>query len=407
MTANLKSLIIPAFYDIHKDIKNCLHYEYWLKGGRGSTKSSFVSIEIVLGIIKNPNTHAVCYRKIVNKLETSVYNQIKWSINILGLKDYFKFYKSPLKIKYTPTGQQIWFCGLDDPENSKSIKIDFGYIKYLWFEELNQFDGMREIRKVKQSVIRGGDEATIFYSYNPPPEINNWVNLEATKEIETRYVSHSTYLDVPAEWLGKPFFIEAETLKSVNNLAYLHEYMGEVVGTGLNVFTNIDSSPISNIDIKKFDNIVEGIDWGYSVDPFVFVKSHYDRKYKELYIFDEIYEVGLSNDDAIEKVIQKHSAGVEIVADSEEPKSIDDFDNAGLPIRGARKGAGSIRYGIKKLQGLNKIHIDPKRCPNTYHEFINYSYEQNKDETVKSKFPDKDNHTIDGVRYSLEDEFDY
>ncbi len=405
--ASLKAIIAPAFYDVHRDIKQGLHYEYWLKGGRGSTKSSFISVEIILNLLKDPLAHAVCYRKIGNKLETSVYNQIKWAVNALGLNGFFKFSKSPLKAEYLPTGQQILFCGLDDAENSKSIKLPFGYIKIVWFEELNQFDGMAEIRKVKQSVLRGGDDALVFYSYNPPTETNNWVNKEAFLKVEGRFKHHSTYLDVPREWLGQTFLIEAETLKENNPTAYRHEYLGEVVGTGLNVFRNIESRVISAADRNRFDNICEGIDWGYSVDPFVFVKCHFDRKYKRLYIFDEIYRVGLSNDDAIAEVNKKHTNSCEIIADSEEPKSIDDFENAGLPIRGARKGAGSVRYGIKRLQGLAKIIIDPERCPNTLNEFIEYSYLLNSDGTTKSQYPDKNNHTIDAVRYALEDQFEY
>ena len=404
---DLSKIILPAFYDVHKSIKNNEYLEYWLKGGRGSTKSTVISLEIVLGIMKNPNTHAVCYRKVGNKLEKSVYNQIKWAINKLGVQAYFKCRKSPLEIEYLQTGQMIFFCGLDDPENSKSIKFEFGYVKYLWFEELNQYDGMKEIRKVKQSAIRGGDEAVIFYSYNPPPETNNWVNIESPKKIPTRLVHHSTYLDVPPEWLGKPFIIEAETLKKENSELYRHEYLGEVIGTGLNVFKNVVAKNFKKDEINKFSNIVQGLDWGYSIDPFVFIKAHFDRKYKDLYIFDEIYRVGLSNDDAINLVLKIYQKGVEIIADSEEPKSIDDFDNAGLPIRGAAKGAGSVSYGIKKLQGLRHIYIDPERCPNTYREFINYSLDLDKNDNPKSKFPDKDNHTIDAVRYALEDEFSY
>lgn len=404
---SLKSLICPAFYDVHRDIKQGLHLEYWLKGGRGSTKSSFISIEIIKELLKDPLAHALCLRKVGNKVEKSVFNQCRWAINALGCSDYFNVRKSPLEIEYLPTGQLILFCGLDDPENIKSIKLPFGYIKILWFEELKQFDGMKEIRSVKQSVIRGGDEALIFYSYNPPEDPKNWVNKEGRKDKPNRLVHHSTYLDVPPEWLGKPFFIEAEDLKNSNPLAYRNEYLGEEVGTGLNVFTNVELRKIPKEEINRFDNLCEGIDWGYAVDPFVWIKVHYERKYKRLYIFDEIYQVGLSNDDAIEQVYKKHSKSVEIVADSEEPKSIDDFENSGLPIRGARKGAGSVSYRTKKLQGLKKIIIDPERCPNAAREFSEYSLELNKDETIKSKFPDKDNHTIDAVRYSLEDEFEY
>lgn len=404
---NLSQIISPSFFEVHKDIKAGNHSEYWLKGGRGSTKSSFISIELVLDLIKHPQAHAVCYRKVGNRLETSVYNQIKWAVRRLGLSSYFKFYKSPLKIEYKPTGQQIIFLGLDDPDNSKSIKIDFGYIKLLWFEELSQFDGMEEIRNVKQSVIRGGEDCLTFYSYNPPIEPNNWVNVEAKTNNPARLVHHSTYLDVPPEWLGRSFLIEANHLKETNNRAYRHEYLGEEVGTGLSVFTNIESRLLPQELIKSFDNICEGIDWGYSVDPFVWGKIYYDRKHRQIYIYDEIYQVGLSNYEAINLVKRKHERSAEIIADSAEPKSIDEFDDAGLPIRGAAKGAGSIRFGIKKLQGLEKIIIDPQRCPNALREFTGYSYEVDKNGQPKASYPDKDNHCIDMVRYALEEQFEY
>ena len=402
---SLSEVIAPAFYDIHKLIKQNAYNHYWEKGGRGSCKSSFISIEIILNLIKDPNAHAICFRKVGKFLETSVYNQIKWAIDKLGLKPYFRFYKSPLRIEYIRTGQLILFMGLDDPDKARSIKLPFGYIKIGWFEELNQFDGMKEVREVIRSFLRGGDDALIFYSYNPPEEINNWVNLESTKEVDNRHVHHTTYLEVDPDWLGKTFILEAEMLKENAPQQYKHAYLGEVVGTGLNVFKNVQARIFTQEELKRFDRINEGIDWGFAVDPFVFTKNYLNRKHRTLYIFDEIYEVGLSNPEAIKKVKAKHTAGTEIIADSEEPKSIYEFSDAGLPIKKTRKGAGSISYGIKKLQGLFKIYIDPQRCPNTYREFINYSLVEDRSGNIKSQYPDKDNHTIDATRYSLEDEF--
>lgn len=407
LTVSLRSIIAPSFHDVHKLIKEGAYNHYWEKGGRGSTKSSFISIEIILNLIKDPNAHAICFRKVGKFLETSVYNQIKWAISALNLKPYFKCYKSPLRIEYIPTGQLILFMGLDDPDKARSIKLPFGYIKIGWFEELNQFNGMKEVREVIRSFLRGGDDALVFYSYNPPEETNNWVNLESVKTVSNRHVHHTTYLDVPPEWLGKAFLIEAEALKTENKTLYNHAYLGEVTGTGLNVFNNVVARKITAEEIRSFQYINEGIDWGYAVDPFVFTKNYFDRKHKDLYIFDEIYQIGLSNACAIELVNKKHNKGSEIIADSEEPKSIDEFEDSGLPIRKASKPPGSVSFGIKQLRGFRHIYIDPERCPNTYKEFINYSYEQNKDGTTKSKYPDKDNHTIDATRYSLEDEFDY
>ena len=403
----LKDLIAPSFFEIHKLIKENSFNHFWEKGGRGSTKSSFISIEIIINLLKDPNAHAICFRKVGKFLETSVYNQIKWAIDKLGLKQYFKFSKSPLRIEYKLTGQLILFMGLDDPEKSRSIKLPFGYIKIGWFEELNQFDGMGEVREVIRSFIRGGDDALIFYSYNPPEETSNWVNQEAVKKVSNRHVHHSTYLEVNPEWLGKAFLLEAKVLKENSPQQYKHAYLGEVVGTGLNVFTNIEAKTLLNKDINEFQRIFEGIDWGFAVDPFVFIKVSLDRKKRILYVFDEVYEIGLSNDEAIRRVEPKHNKSSVIVADSEEPKSIYEFQDAGLPVEKSRKGPGSVSFGIKKLRSLFKIVIDPERCPNAYREFINYSYEQDRSGNVKSQYPDKDNHTIDAVRYALQDEFDY
>ena len=404
---SLKSIIASSFYEAHKIIKSNKYSHYWFKGGRGSTKSSFISIEIILNLLKDPNSHAIAFRKVGKFIETSVYNQLKWAVVKLGLREYFRFYKSPLRIEYLPTGQLILFMGLDDPDKARSIKLPFGYIKIGWFEELNQFAGMDEVREVIRSFLRGGDDALIFYSYNPPEETTNWVNLEAVKDVDNRFVHHSTYLDVPREWLGEAFLIEAALLKENAPIQYKHAYLGEVVGTGLNVFNNIEAREITDEEINNFRIIFEGIDWGYAVDPFVFIKVAYDRKHRHLYIFDEIYQIGLSNEDAIGLVFQKHHKSAEIIADSEEPKSIDEFENAGLPVIGAAKGAGSVKYGINKLRSLFKIYIDTERCPNAYKEFVNYSYEVDRNGMTKSQYPDKNNHTIDAVRYALENELDY
>lgn len=400
----LKDLIAPAFYELHKLIKEKKFYHYWIKGGRGSTKSSFISIEIIINILKDPNAHAVCFRKIGNKLEKSVYNQVKWAVNALGLRQFFKFYKNPLQIEYLPTGQLIFFLGLDDPENSKSMKIDFGYIKLIWFEELNQFDGIAEIRKVRQSAIRGGDEAIVFYSYNPPQTVANWVNKECNKPEPNRYIHHSTYLDVPPEWLGKPFIAEAEALKATNPTAYAHEYLGEITGTGLNVFSNITVREITDEEISHFDNIREGIDWGYAADPFAFLQMHYNAKYKKLYIFNEIYEYGMLNTKAMELVNEKHNQFATIIADSEDPKSIGEFWDYGFNIRGAKKGPGSRGFGFKFLQDMSEIIIDPVRCPNCADEFQGAEFELNKDDTIRNEYPDKNDHTIDTARYALEED---
>lgn len=398
----LRDLIAPSFYDVHKAIKAYQYTRYWLKGGRGSTKSSFVSLEIVLGMMADNQANAICYRKVGETLEESVYQQILWAIDKLSVNHLWRATVSPMRITYIPTGQRIIFRGLDKAKKSKSIKVKYGYFKYLWFEELEEFAGMEEIRNVEQSVLRGGDRFVVFYTYNPPKSNRNWVNEEATTERDDRLVHSSTYLTVPEEWLGEQFIADAEHLKNVKPEQYRHEYLGEVTGTGAEVFTNLTIRKISDEEINQFDRIKRGIDWGYAADPFCYGVMHYDKTRRRLYIFYEIYKVRLSNDNAEKLIREENTSNEEIIADTE-ARSNGEMAERGLKIRPARKGKGSIEYGISWLQHLEEIVIDPVRCPNTKREFCGYELEQDGNGNFKSGFPDRDNHSIDMVRYALED----
>lgn len=398
----LRDIVIPAFYDAHRDIKERKHTHYWFKGGRGSTKSSFISLEIIFNIIKDPECNAICFRKVAKDIEESVYNQILWAIDALGVNDYFKAYKSPYRIVYIPTGQIIAFRGLDDATKTKSIKLKKGYYKISWFEELDEFAGPEELRKAEQSVMRGGNTFIAFKSYNPPQNVNNWVNKEVIHDRPDRLVVHNTFLDVPRDWLGEQFFIEADFLKEFNELAFRHEYMGEITGTGGLIFQNVRDIRISDDMITTFDNLREGIDWGFAADPFVWLKLHYDKTRRCVYIYDEVYKVQLTNPRAMELIKPKHQ--VLITADSAEPKSVEEFQSEGFKIYGARKGPDSIRYGIKWLQQLAYIYIDKERCPQAYEEFSLYELEKDKNGGFKDKYPDKNNHTLDATRYALEDD---
>lgn len=194
-----------------------------------------------------------------------------------------------MSITFIPTGQKIMFFGLDDAGKVKSIKLPFGYIGITWFEELDQFAGENELRKVTQSTMRGGDKFWDFRSFNPPISNLNWANeyAEEAEKSEDTLITRNTYLDVPPEWLGAQFFEEAEKLKQCNPRAYAHEYLGQAVGTGGNVFENVEdmdmSVPIEAGDrkiplYKTFSNIYNGLDWGFAKDPTQYVKMHLDVK---------------------------------------------------------------------------------------------------------------------------------
>ena len=401
---SLKQLIAPSFYEIHNDLKQFRHTHYWLKGGRGSTKSSFISLEVILGMMKDTQANAVVLRKVGQTLQGSVYEQLQWAVSVLGVEGYWVSKLSPLEMKYIADGREnkIVFRGADKPKKIKSTKFSKGYCKYIWYEEVDEFGGMEEIRTINQSLLRGGSDFVVFYSYNPPQSQSNWVNEEILKQRDDRLVHHSTYLTVPSEWLGQQFLIEAEHLKTVKPQAYQHEYMGEVTGTGGEVFTNLTLREITDSEISHFDHIARGIDWGYAADPFHYTVNHYDKTRRRLYIYYEIQMLKLSNRKAAELVRAENTRNKLIVCDSAEPKSIAEMLAYNLKVLGAKKGADSVEYGIKWLQDLEEIVIDPKRCPNTAREFLEYELEKDANGNFKGHFPDKNNHSIDAVRYSRE-----
>lgn len=399
-TVKLSNIIAPHFWELHRDIKQHGHTYYWLEGGRGSTKSSDVSVEIPQLLIKNPECHAVVLRKIGNTIKNSVYPQMQWGIDALGLTDKFHFKTSPHEITYKKTGQKILFFGVDDPQKIKSIKLPFGYVGVCWIEELDQFTGMEEIRNLNQSLLRGGPVFWEFCSFNPPKSQNNWVNEEKLFDDPDRLVHHSTYLGVPREWLGDRFFEDAEKLKIKNEMAYRHEYLGEVTGTGGSVFENVEDMAMSDELVGNFDRLYYGLDFGFAVDPLAYVAMYYDAKREDLYIFDEIYQQKLTNSQAAGRIAQRTGDRL-IIADSAEPKSIKEMKDYGLHITGARKGPDSVEHGIKWLQDRAHIYIDKRRCPNTFREFISYEYERNREGQFISAYPDKNNHAIDAVRYGM------
>ena len=397
----LQQLIAPSFYAIHHDLTQKRHTHYWLKGGRGSTKSSFISLEMILGMMKDPQANAVVLRKVGQTLQGSVYEQLQWAIQALGVETYWTNKLNPLEMKYI-NGNKIVFRGADKPKKIKSTKFSKGYCKYVWFEEVDEFAGMEEIRTINQSLLRGGENFVVFYSYNPPQSQSNWVNEEVLGQRSDRLVHHSTYLTVPREWLGEQFLIEAEHLQKVKPTAYQHEYLGEVTGTGGEVFTNLTIREMTDEEISHFDHIARGIDWGYAADPFHYTVNHYDKTRRKLYIYYEIQMLKLSNRRAAELVKKENKQNNVIICDSAEPKSIAEMYSYNLRVLGAKKGADSVEYGIKWLQDLEEIVIDPKRCPNTAREFLEYEIEKDTNGNFKGCFPDKNNHSIDAVRYSRE-----
>lgn len=420
--------IAPSFLNVYRDIRDHRHTEYIFYGGRGSTKSSFTSLVIIYLLVNNPQMHALALRQVADTLRDSVYSQIMWAIGELGLADKFKMTVSPMEITYLPTGQKIYFRGADNPEKIKSIKPPFGSIGILWFEETSEFHGEEAIRNITQSAIRGTDLAYIFKTYNPPRTSGNWINKYVLIPKDSQYQHRSDYRTVPVEWLGQAFIDEAEHLKEVNPDAYNHEYLGEVNGLGDQVFTNVQLRKITDEEIAQFDHITWGGDWGFYPDPADFGPVHYDAARRVLYIFGEYRAWKKNNKELFEELVCNHGITSDdlLILDSAEPKSVADFrqysidgipmlddegnpkvDAAGKPVmlygptcRGAEKGSESVKYSIKWLQGLTAIVIDPERCPYAATEFVDYAYERTKDGEIIEAYPDKNNHSIDRVRYA-------
>ena len=404
----LSTILGPAFHEFHRDVRAHTVTHHWLTGGRGSLKSTTVSIEIVMLLLRNPDANAVVMRKVAKTLRKTAYAQILWTIGALGLGAKFHATSSPMEITYKPTGQKIVFEGMDSPEKIKSLKFVKGYAAVVWFEEVDQFSGMTEIRNVHQSLLRGGDRFWCFYSFNPPRSRDNWANREILIERPDRIVHASSYLDAPPAWLGEQFITEAEVLRSLNFDLYRHEYLGEVIGTGGNVFENVTLRTITDEEIATFDHIYNGVDWGYYPDPWTFGRCHYATAQQTLYLFDGVSGVKLSNETTA-GIIREHLSDEDgivrretVTCDSAEPKSIANYRALGIDARGALKGPGSVEHGIKWLASRAEIVIDPKRDPLAAREFTGYEHERNKDGEYVSAYPDKDNHSIDRAKYSLE-----
>ena len=388
--------------DYYYDLFVPFYTSYFAEGilNHNSLKSSFCSLEMVLGIMQHPDTHACVLRKTASTCRGSVFKQIQWAINKLMVPHLWEANMTELKWVYIPTGQEIIFRGLDDPEKLKSLKQPFGYYRYLWFEELTEFDGMEEVRNVMQTILRGGHKFQCFFSYNPPPSAASWVNVESNIPMVGRKVYSSTYLDVPKEWLGEEFFKIAEALKLSNERAYRHEYLGEVTGTGGQFFDNVYLEDLSGWR-DRFDGLCYGVDFGKR-DPNVLAVTYYDDDRRTLYILDEIYQAGISVRKFAKMIEEKKTFPEYVVCDCADTTAIDVLNEYEINAIPCMKGKGSIKRGLDWLQSLDRIVIDPNATPNAAREFTQYEYKRDRYRNWTEDGSDIGNHFIDAVRYSQE-----
>jgi phage terminase large subunit len=410
MHKRISESINEVFYSFWKVANSNNYLFHVLKGGRASAKSTHIAIFLILALMKYP-VSALCIRKVGNTLGESVFEQLKEAIDILGVNAYWKVQKSPMQLIYIPRGNKVIFRGADDPAKIKSIKMSKYPIAYLWIEELAEFKTEDEVSTIVNSVLRAelppGLSYKVFYSYNPPKRKQSWVNKKYDTQFipKNTYVHHSTYLDNP--YISKAFVEEAEAVKKKNEFKYRWEYLGEAIGSGIVPFNNLTFRTIIDEELKTFDNIRQGIDFGYATDPVAFERHYYDKTRRKLYFLDEFYGIKKSNRELADWIIAKKYQYDITICDSAEPKSIDELKSYGINCKGAKKGPGSVEYGEKWLDDLEEIIIDPKRTPNAAKEFENIDYETDKDGNPKAKLEDKDNHSIDATRYSCEDDMKY
>lgn len=340
---NLAKIISPVFIPVLNAVLANKYTHYWLKGGRMSTKSSFVALLLVVLMVLDKNANFVCLRKVERTLRESVYNQILWAIDKLGLNDYFTCTLSPLSIRYY-TGQKFYFRGCDDPRKIKSIKCEKGYLKGAWFEELAEFSGMKEIRTVNQSIIRGGEDFVMFYSFNPPEDGMSWVNQETLVENPERLIHSSTYLDVPPDWLGQQAIQEANLLKQIKPEDYEHEYLGLTSRFTPNVVKYFTDDNIQPVYYQP--DLPIHITTDFNCDPMAWHLAHIDWDKEKVYFFDEL-----------------------VIENTTTVKTIDEFHGKMVDC-----GNGKANYNQKII--INGDASGSNRS--TQSEFANYALMQNR-----------------------------
>lgn len=400
----LSALISPAFYDVHRDIRSGGHTHYWLGGGRGSGKSSFAALEVICGVMDSPGANALCLRKVQRTLRDSVHHQLCWAMGMLGVRKKWKVTLE--RMVYRPSGASIVLRGVDRAEKLKSIRPAHGYFRYVWFEELAEFSGMPEIRSILQSTLRGGCRACCLYTYNPPRSKRNWVNLEAAAPAPDTLVHHSDYRSMPESWLGPVFLAGAEALARSRPDVYEHEYLGKATGAGREVFHNLTLRPIPEAEVSTLGALRRGLDFGYASDPSHYIVCTYDTARRRLFLLDEIRLVRASNAVLAGHILEemRRRGRGRVCCDSADPRSIDDLYLLGIPAYGAKKGPGSVEWGMRFLSGeVEEIVIDPARCPYAAKEFSAYEFAPDSHDGILAGYPDRDNHAIDAVRYALED----
>jgi PBSX family phage terminase large subunit len=417
MVADFACLVAPPFLAPHRQVARDVGGEWWEFGGRSSGKSSHVSLEVAYGMMRHPERSAYVTMQRQKDMREGVFEQLSWALDALGVRDRWTFRTSPLSITRRETGQVVLFHGMDSADKTKAVKAPSGtYFAYQWFEEADQLSGMPAIRTAEQSTTRGPGPFFRFVTFNPPRSRDSWANAEiARREAAGSEVFRSSYLDMPSEWVPQQLRDDAEALRSVDEESYRHEYLGEPVGYGAEVFARATVREVTDSERRQLERHVYGVDWGFSTDPWVWLMAAYDPATRTLYVLDEMHGHGLSNaetsrmvsDRMARSLVEDDGSVVEdaepyatVECDGAEPKSVADYREAGIQaVAAPKQGRHNVHNSVRWLQERAAIVIDP-RCELAAREIPAYQYAMTGDGEVTGTLPDKDNHSIDALRYA-------
>ena len=374
------------------------------KGSRGSKKSRTTALFFIYSMMKYPGANLLVVRKVYRTLKDSCFTDLKWAINRLGVQDYWSVKESPLEIIYIPTGQKILFRGLDDPLKVTSITVETGNLCWAWIEEAYEINREQDFNMLDES-IRGTVEEPLYkqitLTFNPWNE-RHWLKKRFF-DVEDENIMAKTTNYMCNEWLDESDKKLFEDMKKNNPRRYQVAGLGNWgIVEGL-VYENWEEKEFDVNEISKRKGVKSafGLDFGYTNDPSAFFCGLIDVANKEIYVFDEIYKNAMKNRQIAEEIIRKGYGKEKIVADSQEPKSIDELYDLGLKgIRKSRKGRDSINNGVQYIQDY-KIIIHP-RCVNFITEISNYMWDKDKFDNPVNKPVDDFNHLMDAMRYALE-----
>ena len=372
-----------------------------VKGSRASKKSKTTALWYIWNLMKYPDANLLVIRKTFRTLKDSCYKELKWAVKRLKVEHLWDFTLSPLEAVYKPTGQRIYFRGLDDPLKVTSIAVDVGCLCWMWIEEAYEIMNEDDFNILDES-IRGETPEGLFkqitITFNPWNE-KHWLKkrfFDAGPDpdilaITTNYMCN--------EWLDAADLKVFETMKKNNPRRYAVAGLGGWgIVDGL-VYENWKEEAFTLEDIKHCKSAF-GLDFGYTNDPSAFFAGFLDIENKKLYVWDEIYQKGMSNKKIYDAITEAGYNKENITGDSAEPKSIDELKGYGLRIKGAEKGKDSIKNGIQWIQDL-EIIIHP-RCVNFLTEISNYTWDKDKFGTTLNVPIDDFNHLMDAMRYALE-----